>query len=182
MWMFCTWVNKKEKREKMIQRNVLLPADARVRLLVFIIMFLMIGNKMCVASYATIYEEIKAIDSKLTIVETAAQNDISKITDMNYITADGCVVKAYTKDNVTVGAKDYEAIEIEMDAKVGYRFIGTMGYDIGSASSSGTNNWNCHACSAFANEGDASASVIVRNRSTTDAKIKVTIYVLYVKK
>lgn len=170
----------------MIQRNLLIPAEAKMRLPVFITVFFLIVSicsfGTCVASYATVYEEIKAIDSKLTMVEREAQNDISKITDMNYITAEGCVVKAYTKDNVTVAAKDYEAIEIEMDAMTGYSFIGTMGYDIGTASSDGTNNWNCHACSAFANEGDASASIIVRNRSTTAAKIKATIYVLYVKK
>lgn len=161
---------------------MLVPAGVKVRLLVFITMFLLIGNKACGTSHATIYEDIKAIDDKLTVAETNAQNDISKITDMSYITADGCVVKAYTKDNVTIESKDYESIEIEMETMTGYRFIGTMGYDIGTASVSGTNNSNCHACSAFANEGDASASVIVRNRSTTAAKVKVTIYVLYIKK
>ena len=130
-------------------------------------------------AHASLNSDLKAIDSALTSAESAEATNAAAIADMDYIVSDDVVVKTFTKDNITIAGSSY--VEDELDASVdGYTRKGVVGYQIAKATTNG-DKWTY--CSPFKMVGMSGGGIEygIRNRSSDDAKIKLTVYVLFVK-
>ena len=89
-------------------------------------------------------------------------------------------VQTKSVDNVTVNAGGTAQADITV-TRSGYTPIGILGVNIASASSGGTRPSYCHTYSTFL-YNSTTARVSLRNRlaaGTGNAKVKVTVYVLY---
>lgn len=171
---------KSKKAVRLVDQRKMKLRRAHIFALIFVSGFLFINGS---AVYATINDELAAIDGALTNAEAKSVQNEESIETMNYLTADGCVIKTCSKDNVVISAKAYKNIEIDLPTMSGYQFMGTIGYDISNGTSDGANSSLCHVCSVFANATDGTASLTIRNKATAaDAKLKVSAYILYVKK
>lgn len=89
-------------------------------------------------------------------------------------------VQTKSADNITVNAGGTAVATITV-TRSGYTPIGVVGVIIDSASSSGTRQIFCHTYSTYL-ANSTTAQVHLRNRlaaGTGNAKVKVTVYVLY---
>lgn len=89
------------------------------------------------------------------------------------------LVEDKENDNVTIAAGSYVVQEITV-TKTGYTPIGTVGFWVATASSSGTGATNCFVRTANL-INTTTAQVSVRNNGSSAAKVRIGVKVLYVR-
>lgn len=81
-------------------------------------------------------------------------------------------------DNISISANNVSGAKTVSVAKTGYTPIGIVGYEIGNASTSGTNASPCFPYIMRINGSNISFNI--RNNSSSASKIKITFYVYYI--
>lgn len=81
-------------------------------------------------------------------------------------------------DNISISANNVSGAKTVSVAKTGYTPIGIVGYEIGNASTSGTNASPCFPYIMRINGSNISFNI--RNTSSSASKIKITFYVYYI--
>lgn len=81
-------------------------------------------------------------------------------------------------DNISISANNVSGGKTVSVAKTGYTPIGIVGYEIGNASTSGTNASPCFPYIMRINGSNISFNI--RNTSSSASKIKITFYVYYI--
>ena len=92
------------------------------------------------------------------------------------------VVEAKSKDNIAQAAGGGQTVSITI-TKSGYTAIGIVGWNISDASSGGGRSGYIRTYGVYIND-QTTANVAIRNRlasGTGDAKVKITVYILYKK-
>ena len=79
-------------------------------------------------------------------------------------------------DNLSVAASSSEDVTYSV-AKTGYTPIGIVGFNFANATSGGTGRSLVYLCKLYLS--GTTATISVRNATSTNAKVKLTIYVLY---
>lgn len=82
-------------------------------------------------------------------------------------------------DNLTVSANTDYFVDFSIYVPSGYTKIGVIGWDISNASSSGTNASHCAIRSIFPTSSE-NIRVEIGNFGTATAKLKITLYILFV--
>ena len=87
------------------------------------------------------------------------------------------IMESHVWDNISISANTGSTQSADL-SKPGYMIMGCAGYEVSNASSDGSGNAYVVTQSAFI-RANGTAYFKVRNVSSSSAKVKLTLYVLY---